>query len=129
MKQQQNKKSCVTLHNNFVRQKNKRERNLTNNVNDMKLNKISFSQFFFKFTLFILIFSKTFGQNPVAAPTGPTAMPANLPTNIPTGIPVNNGNINQGVANMPLPAKNRILNNNDPNAVRNIQAAPMTKEQ
>lgn len=120
MKQQQNKKSCVTLHNFFVRQKNKRERNLTNNVIDMKLNKISFSQFFFKFTLFILIFSKSFGQNPVATPTGPIA----IPTNIPTGVPVNNGNANQGTANMPLPAKNRVLNNNDPNAARNVQGAP-----
>lgn len=91
MKQQQNKKSCVTLHNFCVRQKNKIEIYLTNNVNDMKLNKISFSQFFFKFTLFILIFSKTFGQNPVATPTGPTGIPANLPTNIPTVVPVKIG--------------------------------------
>jgi len=124
MKQQQNKKSCVTLHKFCVRQKNKSEIYLTNNVNDMKLNKVSFSQFFFKFTLFILIFSKTFGQNPVATPTGPTGIPANLPTNIPTVIPVNNGNANQGAANMPLPAKNRVLNNNDPNAARNVQGAP-----
>lgn len=120
MKQQQNKKSCVTLHNFFVWQKNKRESNLTNNVIDMKLSKVSFSQFFFKFTLFILIFSKTFGQNPVATPTGPTT----IPTNIPTNLPANNGNANQGAANMPLPAKNRVLNNNDPNAARNVQGAP-----
>ncbi|MDZ7935677.1 MAG: SLBB domain-containing protein [Emticicia sp.] len=86
----------------------------------MKLSKNNFSQFFFKFTLFILIFSKTFGQNPVATPTGPIA----IPTNIPTSLPTNNGNANQGAANMPLPAKNRALNNNDPNAARTVQADP-----
>ncbi len=124
MKQQQNKKSYVTLHNFFVCKENKRKSHLTNNVTDMKLSKNSFSQFFFKFTLFTLIFSKTFGQNPVATPTGPTAIPTNIPTNTPTGIPTNNGNPNQGAANMPLPAKNRALNNNDPNATRTVQADP-----
>ncbi len=124
MKQQQNKKSCVTLHNFFVCKNNKRESHPTNNVIDMKLSKIRFSQFFFKFTLFILIFSKTFGQNPVATPTGPTAIPTNLPTNIPTGIPANTGNANQATPNMPLPAKNRALNATDANAARNVQANP-----
>ncbi len=120
MKQQQNKKSYVTLHNFFVCKDNQRESHPTNNVIDMKLSKNSFSQFFFKFTLFILIFSKSFGQNPVATPTGPTA----IPTNIPTGLPANNGNATQGTPNMPLPAKNRVLPNNDPNAARNVQVAP-----
>lgn len=124
MKQQQNKKSCVTLHNFFVCKDNKRESHSTNNVIDMKLSKNSFSQFFFKFTLFILIFSKSFGQNPVATPTGPAATPTNIPTNIPTGTPTNTGNANQATPNMPLPAKNRVLPNNDPNAARNVQAAP-----
>lgn len=124
MKQQQNKKSCVTLHNFFVCKDNKRESHSTNNVIDMKLSKNSFSQFFFKFTLFILIFSKSFGQNPVATPTGPTATPTNIPTNIPTGVPTNTGNANQATPNMPLPAKNRVLPNNDPNAARNVQAVP-----
>lgn len=120
MKQQQNKKSYVTLHNFFVCKENKRISHSTNNVIDMKLSKNSFSQFFFKFTLFILIFSKSFGQNPVATPTGPTA----LPTNIPTGLPVNNGNATQATPNMPLPAKNRVLPNNDPNTARNVQGNP-----
>ncbi|WP_238805658.1 polysaccharide biosynthesis/export family protein [Emticicia aquatica] len=85
----------------------------------MKLSKNSFSQFFFKFTLFILILSKSFGQNPVATPTGPTTTPATIPGNLPIGIPTN-ANANQPKANMPLPAKNRALNNNDPNAARNV---------
>ncbi|MFY7909623.1 MAG: SLBB domain-containing protein [Emticicia sp.] len=124
MKQQQNKKSYVTLHNFFICKDNKRESHSTNNVIDMKLSKNSFSQFFFKFTLFILIFSKSFAQNPVATPTGPTAIPTNVPINIPTGTPANNGNGNQATPNMPLPAKNRVLPNNDPNAARNVQGAP-----
>lgn len=129
MKQQQNKKSCVTLHNFLMQKKRNSKSPLTNNVIDMKLSKKSFSHFFFKFTLFTLIFSKSFGQNPVATPTGPATTPANIPTNIPTGIP-NTGNTNvgnQATTNMPLPAKNRDLQNNDPNAQRNVLANPADK--
>lgn len=122
MKQQQNKKSCVTLHNFLNLRKHKLKSNLTNNVIDMKLSKNNFSQFFFKFTLFILILGKSFGQNPVATPTGPTAIPNNLPKVIP-----NTGNANQQTPNMPLPAKNRDLQNNDPNAARNVVDNPADK--
>ncbi|WP_041694245.1 MULTISPECIES: SLBB domain-containing protein [Emticicia] len=87
----------------------------------MKLSKNSFQHFFFKFTLFILIFSKSFAQNPVATPTGPTAIPTTLPANIPAANQTNNGVPAQQTANMPLPAKNRVLQTNDPNAVRNVQ--------
>ena len=125
MKQQQNKKSCVTLHNFLNLRKHKLKSNLTNNVIDMKLSKNNFSQFFFKFTLFILILGKSFGQNPVATPTGPTAVPAVNPTILPTVNP-NVGNVNQPAANMPLPAKNRDLQN-DPNAARNVINNPADK--
>lgn len=126
MKQQQNKKSCVTLHNFLNLTKAKSKSILTNNVIDMKLSKNNFSHFFFKFTLFILIFGKSFGQNPVATPTGPTTVPTAIPNNLPTGNP-NTGNANQQAPNMPLPAKNRDLQNNDPNAARNVVNNPADK--
>ena len=116
MKQQKNKKTCVTLHSNSSIHINKLERELTNNVIDMKLSKNSFSQFFLKFTLFTLIISNSFGQNPVAAPTGPATAPTAIPNNLPTVNP--NGNGAQQTPNMPLPNKNRVLPTNDPNAQR-----------
>lgn len=76
LKQQQNKNSCVTLHqNSFIS-----ESVSTNYVIDMKLNKNNFSQVFLKITLFLLIFSKTFAQNPVVTPTNPTILPTTTPT-------------------------------------------------
>lgn len=126
MKQQQNKKSCVTLHSFLNLTKRQSKSILTNNVIDMKLSKNNFSQFFLKLTLFILIFGKSFGQNPVATPTGPTTVPTAIPNNLPTGIP-NTGNGNQQTPNMPLPAKNRDLQNNDPNAARNVVNNPADK--
>ena len=122
MKQQKNKKSYVTLHTFSEVQKNNFQIDLTNNVIDMKLYKNSFSQFFLKFTIFTLIISNSFGQNPVAAPAGPTTAPTGIPNNFPAGIPNNNqtGNGNQVVPNMPLPAKNRVVPTNDPNAQRQV---------
>jgi protein involved in polysaccharide export with SLBB domain len=118
MKQQKNKKSCVTLYNISSIYYNELKINLTNNVIEMKLSKNSFSQFFLKFTLFTLIISNSFGQNPVATPTGPTAVPINIPTNIPTTN--QNGTGTQQMPNMPLPAKNRALQANDPNTQRTM---------
>lgn len=131
MKQQKNKKSCVTLHSFSSIFNGSLERNPTNNVNDMKLSKNRFSQFFLKFTLFTLILSNSFGQNPVATPTGPVTAPTAIPTTIPTANP--NGTGTQQAPNMPLPARNRAVPTNDPNAVRTagLNAADqraMTKE-
>ncbi len=131
MKKQKNKKSCVTLHSFSSIINNRLDWNLTNNVMNMKLSKNRFSQFFLKFTLFTLILSNSFGQNPVATPTGPTTAPINIPTNIPAVNP--NGTGTQQTPNMPLPNKNRALPTNDPTAVRTtgVNAADqraMTKE-
>jgi protein involved in polysaccharide export with SLBB domain len=131
MKQQKNKKSCVTLHSISSIRNNSLESNFTNNVIDMKLSKNRFPQFFLKFTLFTLILSNSFGQNPVATPTGPTTVPTTIPNNFPTVNP--NGNGTQQTPNMPLPNKNRVLPTNDPNAQRvtGMNAADqraMTKE-
>jgi protein involved in polysaccharide export with SLBB domain len=115
MKQQKNKKSCVTLQNISAIYNFKPKSELTNNVIDMKISKNSFSQFFLKFTLFTLIISNSFGQNPVAAPTGPVTLPTGIPTTIQTGTQTT-----QQTPNMPLPNKNRTLPTNDPNAVRTV---------
>jgi protein involved in polysaccharide export with SLBB domain len=115
MKQQKNKKSCVTLHKISSIYNNSIESELTNNVIDMKLSKNSFLQFFLKFTLFTLILSNSFGQNPVATPTGATTAPTTIPNNFPMVVPNNTGT---GTPNMPLPNKNRAIPTNDPNAAR-----------
>ena len=131
MEKQKNKKSCVTLHRFSAINYNNIERDLTNNVIDMKLSKNSFSQFFLKFTLFTFILSNSFGQNPVATPTGPTTAPITIPNNTPTGN--QNGTGTQQTPNIPLPNKARVLPTNDPNAQRvtGMNAADqraMTKE-
>lgn len=118
MKQQKNKKSCVTLQSISSYFNTKLESESTNNVIDMKLSKNSFSQFFLKFTLFTLILSKSFAQNPVAAPTGPTNAPIAIPNTLPTANP--NGIPTQQTPNMPLPNKNRTVPTNDPTALRTV---------
>ncbi|WP_337041093.1 polysaccharide biosynthesis/export family protein [Emticicia sp. 17c] len=101
----------------------------------MKFNKNNFLQIFFKFTLFTLIISNSFGQNPANAPTN---TPANTPAN--PNAPANTPGTNtpgprttQQAPNQPLPNRNRTTNTNDPKAARilKLDAADqmaMTKE-
>ena len=137
MKHLKNKKSCVTLHRFSGIANTPNETELTNNVIDMKLSKNSFTQFFLKFTLFTLIISNSFGQNPVVTPTGPTTTPTGIPNNFPTVVPNNkpkpNGTGTQQMQNVPPQNKNRALPTNDPNAVRTVgmnaaDQRAMTKE-
>lgn len=137
MKQQKNKKTSLTLqcfHPLFIKYLNS---NLANNVIDMKFSKNNFLQSFLKITLFTLIISNSFGQNPGNAPTNaPTNAPV-TPAN-PNNAPANQNTpagrtTNQQNPNLPLPARNRTANANDPNAVRNLTLNPadqlaMTRE-
>lgn len=134
MKQQKNKKTSLTLqcfHPLFIKYLNS---NLANNVIDMKFSKNNFLQSFLKITLFTLIISNSFGQDPGNAPTNaPTNAPANPNTNQPNQNTPAGRNTNQQNPNMPLPVRNRTANANDPNAVRNLTLNPadqlaMTRE-